>query len=89
MRLQTEQLFYFQVFAPCRVHQHYGVQGARERRGCIRARFFRAGHSVIVGLSEIIAIRQAEADEHVIVLRGGARVRSTRGLRELQDRLLC
>lgn len=51
------------------------------------AKFFRASRSAIVRLDEVREIRQAEAGEHVVILRDGSRVPLTRGLRELQERL--
>ncbi len=51
------------------------------------AKFFRAGRSTLVRLDEIREIRPGAEGDHVIVLRDGARLPLTRGLRELQDRL--
>ncbi|HEU5081371.1 MAG TPA: LytTR family DNA-binding domain-containing protein [Opitutaceae bacterium] len=49
--------------------------------------FFRASRSAIVNLNQIVEIQSVSAGEHVILLRTGAKVSLTRGLRELQDRL--
>lgn len=49
--------------------------------------FFRASRSAIVNLAQIVEIQFVSAGEHLIILKSGARVPLTRGLRELQDRL--
>lgn len=49
--------------------------------------FFRASRSAIVNLNQIVEIQSVSAGEHVILLRTGAKVPLTRGLRELQERL--
>lgn len=49
--------------------------------------FFRVSRSALVNLNQIVEIQFVPPDDHVIVLRAGAKVPLTRGLRELQDRL--
>lgn len=50
-------------------------------------RFFRAGRSAIVAVDAIREVQVLTPGEHVLLLRSGARVPLTRGLRELQKRL--
>jgi two-component system LytT family response regulator len=50
-------------------------------------KFFRASRSAIVNLNQIVEIQAVSAGEHVILLRTGAKVPLTRGLRELQEKL--
>lgn len=51
------------------------------------AQFVRVNRAAIVNLQFVRAIEGVAADEHVIVLEGGARVPLLRGVRELQARI--
>lgn len=51
------------------------------------AQFIRVNRAAIVNLQFVRMIECVAADEHVIVLEGGARVALNRGVRELQARL--
>ncbi|MDD3178987.1 MAG: LytTR family DNA-binding domain-containing protein [Opitutaceae bacterium] len=50
-------------------------------------RFFRLSRSSLVNLATIREVQALAAGEHVVILRSGARLTLTRGLRELQERL--
>lgn len=49
--------------------------------------FFRASRSATINLSMVSEIEYVAAGEHTVVLRSGARVPLTRGMRELQEKL--
>lgn len=49
--------------------------------------FFRVSRSAIVNLNQVTEIQFVAPGEHCVILRNGARVPLTRGLRELQDAL--
>jgi two-component system LytT family response regulator len=64
----------------------------RETLGSLEAKlspkqFFRASRSALINLERVVEVQPLAADEHVVILRGGARIPLTRGVRELQDRL--
>jgi two-component system LytT family response regulator len=50
-------------------------------------KFFRTSRSALVNLDAVAEIQPMGAGEHVVILKGGARVPLTRGLREFQERL--
>jgi two-component system, LytTR family, response regulator len=49
--------------------------------------FARLSRSAIANIERIQEVQPSFAGEHVVVLKGGARIPMTRGLRELQERL--
>jgi two-component system LytT family response regulator len=74
------------------IHTTEGNKVLRRTLGALEreldaSKFFRSSRSTLVRLDEVKEIRQAEAGDHVIILRDGTRVPLTRGLRELQCRL--
>ncbi len=50
-------------------------------------RFFRVSRSAIVNLDQVREAQPAFDGDHVVILRTGARIPMTRGLRDLQERL--
>ena len=74
------------------LHTPGGNHVLRRTLGAIEAdldpkRFFRVSRSAIINLGSMQEVQPMAAGEHVVILRGGARVTLTRGLRELQERL--
>jgi two-component system LytT family response regulator len=64
----------------------------RETLGSLEAKlspkqFFRASRSALINLERVVEVQPLGGDDHVVILRGGARIPLTRGVRELQDRL--
>ena len=51
------------------------------------AQFFRISRTTIVNLDRVRELRADEADGHVMILAGGAKLVITRGIREVQKRL--
>jgi two-component system LytT family response regulator len=49
--------------------------------------FLRLSRSAIVNLERVVEVQPSFNGEHVALLKGGARIAMTRGLRELQERL--
>ncbi len=64
----------------------------RETLGSLEAklspkRFFRVSRSALINLERVVEVQPVSADEHVVILKSGARIPLTRGVRELHERL--
>lgn len=74
------------------LHTAHGNHVLRRSIGSIETeldprRFFRASRSAIVAVDAVREVQVLSPGEHVLLLKSGARVVLTRGLRELQKRL--
>lgn len=74
------------------VHTGSSRHMMRETLGALEARlppqkFLRLSRSALVNVDQIEAVQPAERAEHVAVLKSGARVVVTRGVREIQERM--